>query len=820
MHRRNSICCLLLALVVFSYAQSATKMDLRGYIHDSQSGEALPYANVWVTGTTHGSVTNADGYFVIVNQTVGPLVLTVRYIGYKPIELAVDHGRQDKPLQIQMEPTTLQGEAMTVTAHAEVLQAAENLSQLTVSPREIASLPNIGEAALFRTLQLLPGVSSVSDGSSGLYVRGGTPDQNLILFDGMTIYHVDHFFGFFSAFNADAIKDIQLYKGGFGAEYGGRLSSVVNLTGKTGDQNRIRFNYGLNLLSGHTAFQMPLKNWGTLLIAARRSYTDFIQSPLYDRIYKLVTGDEGAGATGGPSRMGGRGEFGGSQQAEFKPSFYFYDLNSKLTLRPSTRDIVTLSLYSGKDNLDRSQDLSDNGMGGRGFMGDVSFQTTDFTRWGNMGFSGKWSRQWHDRVHLDLLAAHSNYFSDYDRSTDMGGSAVAAQSDSGVVRRNFNDATQEGNRVYDTSLKLDGDWQMSSRHRLDFGAGITQFKNEYSAFRDDSISIFSRNRQALLQAFYLQECWKWNGLQFIPGIRASYYEKTKKTYYEPRVSLSWSPVERIKLQGAWGYYYQFVNHIANEDVAQGARDFWMLADEDFKPGFAEHRILGVSYENTSALLSLEAYKKEMEDLVEFSRRFVGQDRPGPREGTMNVPIENFFVGTGTARGVELLLQKKRGALSGWLGYTLAKVSHRFPVINNGEEFPANHDRRHQVSVVGQYKWGMYSFSATWVYASGNPYTAPESQYYLPLLNGQIQSYIHVSDKNAVHLPDYQRLDISVSRTFESQRWSTDIGLSIFNAYNHRNVWYKDYNLDTIPVTVTDVLMLGFTPTIYLEMRLK
>jgi len=794
------------------------KSDIKGYVHDAKSGEALPYANILIEGSNRGTTTNTDGYFILVNEPLGKTTLIVRYIGYTTKKVQVNNQPNSKPLDIKLNPTVLQVEGVTVTAQAEMLEAGKQVSQLTISPRQLSSLPSIGEVDVFRSMQLLPGVSGVSDGSSGLYVRGGTPDQNLILFDGMTIYHVDHFFGFFSAFNADAIKDIQLFKGGFPAKYGGRLSSVVNLTGKTGDKNRTRFGYGVNLLSARGYFEKPLSNWGTFLIAGRRSYTDFIRSPLYNSIYGLVTGEENGGATGSPVKFGGRGSgrFSNQMQGEFKPSFYFYDLNSKLTLTPSAKDIFTFSFYNGKDDLDKSQDFSNfSGFRRFGSTEEATLRTTDFTRWGNIGVSGKWSRQWHDRFHVDILAAYSKYFSEYDRSANITGLALSPKADSLKARTSFSNATNEDNHVYDNTYKIDAQWQAASSHQLEFGFQSSLFHNKYKAVRNDSIEIFSRQRNSLLNSLYLQDKWKIKAFELTLGLRSSHYDKTDKFYYEPRASFSVGLSQNLKFRGAWGHYYQFVNQISNEDVTQGARDFWLLADETFNPSFAEHRILGFNYENTNYVFSIEAYQKDMKDLIEFSRRFVSR---GP--GRRGVPIENFFIGTGNARGLEILLQKKRGALTGWIGYTLGKVDYQFPAMNNGNTFPANHDRRHEINVVAKYTRGVYTFSATWVFASGNPYTSPESQYFIPLLDGEVNSYIHVSDKNANRLPNYQRLDLSASRKWESEYWATEIGVSVFNAYNHKNVWYKDYNLDTSPITVTDVMMLGFTPTIYVQMKLK
>lgn len=804
---------LLLFTSVGLFAKETSRADIKGYVRDADSGEALPFANISVENTTRGTTTNADGYFILVGEPVGKVQLVVRYIGYEGQLIHIDNKPGLDVLEINLKTKILQVDGVSVTANAELMSTNTDISQIRLSPRQLSTLPSIGETDIFRSLQLLPGVSGVGDGGSGLYVRGGTPDQNLVLFDGMTIYHVDHFFGFFSAFNADAIKDIQLMKGGYPAEYGGRLSSVVNLTGKSGDQYKPRFGAAVNLLSLKAAFEYPLKDWGTFLIAGRRSYTDVIQSPLYDSIYQFTTGDESSTTMGGPVQ--GRGRMGGMQQeTEFKPAFYFYDFNSKLTLTPTDKDRFAFSFYSGKDDLDKSQDFSNMSFQRQGT--DVSLSTSDFTRWGNVGFSGAWSRQWSDRFHLNLLGAHSTYFSNYDRSTDINGFAPPALGDSTNQRVNFGNATKEDNYVHDTSIKLDADWKIARSHRLGFGLHSTQFENSYKVNASDTVTIFERDSQAFLNSFYLQDKWSIKKLDMSIGMRSSFYDKTDSFYWEPRASLSYPITRNIQARAAWGHYHQFVNQVTNEDVTQGARDFWLLADESIKPSFSEHYILGLSYENTGYVFSMEAYQKNLKDIVEFSRRIV--TRRGP--GNPSQPLDNFFVGDGIAQGVEFLVQKKRGAFTGWLGYTLGRIDHTFIDFNDGDPFPALHDRTHEINLVTKYTWGVYTFAATWVYATGSPYTAPESQYFVPLLNGDTQSYIHVSDKNSLRLPDYQRLDVSASRRFESERWAMEAGISVFNAYNHKNVWYRDYNLDTTPITVTDVMMMGITPTLFLQVNLK
>ena len=796
----------------YSFAQDkVAESDIKGHIRDAGSGEALPFANVVLKGTRRGTTANTDGYFVLVNVPVGPCTLMVHYIGYVSQVVEVENTPDGLPaLKIEMEPTVFEMDDVTVTARAEMFDAAtERVSQVSISPRQLASLPSIGEVDVFRMMQLLPGISGVSDGSTGLYVRGGTPDQNLVLFDGMTIYHVDHFFGFFSAFNADAIKDIQLLKGGFPAEYGGRISSVMNLTGKAGDQKSKQFGWGANLLSAHAAFEMPLSDRATLLIAGRRSYTDFIRSSLYNDIYDLMTGEESDGHVGG--RIGGGRRSGNQISVEFKPSFYFYDLNSKLTLNPSSKDIVALSFYSGKDDLDKSQDYSDFAfrIGGADAdsTSDATLKTTDFTKWGNLGLSTKWSRQWNDRFQTDMLIARSEYFSEYDRSRSLGASSIPVQV--GTVRaQSF--SSEEDNVVEDVTYRLDANWHAAPSHRLDFGVWVSQFDSRYLSTRNDTTEVLNLENATTQYSLYAQDEWGIDRAELTLGLRGSYYGETERMYYEPRASLTYALTDRVRLKGAWGQYYQFVNRIANENVTEGSRDFWFLADEELKPSFAEHRILGASYEDDRYVCSVEGYRKALEDIIEFSRRFAG--RAGYED--------RFFIGTGEAQGVEFLAQKKHGALAGWVGYTLGNVDHRFSAFNNGEPFPADHDHRHEINAVTRFTRGVWTFAATWVYASGKPYTAPESQYFIPMLDGQIFSYIHVSDKNTNRLPAYQRLDLSASRRLESKSWAIEVGISVFNAFNHRNVWYREYNLDTTPVTVTDAVMLGFTPTLYVQMNLK
>ncbi len=811
---------LLLFLYMFSLnAQEGTvkkTQDIQGYVKDYQTGESLPYANIGLMGTDRGTTSNTEGYFVIVNAPVGICSLQVSYIGYEMKVVEIDNSPSErKVVTIELNPRALEMEQVDVVGEAyEIFKSSEEVSQLTLSPRELQSLPSLGQIDIFRSLQLLPGISGVSDGKAGLYIRGGTPDQNMVILDGMTVYHVDHFFGMFSAFNADAIKDVQIYKGGFPARYGGRLSSVVELTGKQGGDLK-QLSFGVNLLSAAILYEIPF--WGetgSFLISARRSYTDLLQSPFYNSIYEFVTGEEAATGSRPAGPGGGMRRGGGAFQQEVVPSFYYYDLNSKLSLDPTARDFITFSIYSGRDYLDKSRELD---FAGRGFTNrqGEEFETRideNLTDWGNLGGSIKWGHQWSSRGFSNLLISKSMYTSDYERSLSFGGSNIVGVDDStGAARGLGTFAQNEFNTVNDLSFQLNNQWQVNENHRLEFGSFVASVGTDYRASVRDTINIVDVNSKSVSASLYAQDRWNIGRvLNFTLGLRTTYYDQTGVFYHAPRFSFGWLLSDKLRLKGAWGYYYQFINEITNENVLQGSNNFWLSSDETMVPGFSEHSILGVSYETLNYLFEVEGYYKTMDNLVEFTRRF--QERSDY--------LNYFFFGGGVSKGVEFLAHKKFGSITGWISYTLGKVEHTFSNLNNGIPFPAEHDRRHELKVVGSYKWGPWNFSSTWIYSTGSAYTAPESQYFLEMLDGEEMSYIHVGDKNAYRLPDYHRLDLSVSRKFETDYFKWDIGLSIYNVYNHDNVFYRDYDLDVTPIIVSDVLMLGFMPTVFIKANLK
>jgi hypothetical protein len=749
------------------------KINLKGYVKAADSGETLPYANVMIKGTQKGTASNVSGYFVLVNAPAGLCTLRVSYIGYEPVEMPLTLTDGKDMVFVQIKPQVLPGTTVAVTAdNLQTVEVAAEPSQLRLAPLQISRLPSVGELDVFRSLQLLPGIGGVSDLSTGLYVRGGTPDQNLVLFDGMTIYHLDHFFGFNSAFNTDAIKDVRVFKGGFPAKFGGRISSIVELTGKTGSYDNLQAGANLNLLSGSGMLQLPIAGRAAWLLSFRRSYTDIIRSGLYNDIYDFITR---------PPRPSSSGN---GQRIAIAPDFYYYDLVSKFSYSFSGRNALSLSFYNSEDNLDQSQNLRGTNPG----LG--SSPTEDVTEWGNIGVSGKWSRLWSDRLYSTFTAAYSLYSSESRGALEITG---------GNQNRT---AVTEINDVEDLSLQWQNEWHASANHKLEFGVQFNQTNVRVNFTADDTLQYLQRDDDATHTALYFQDAWKpITPVELTLGLRAIRYAPTRAEYIEPRAAIKFAINNHLSLKGAYGEYHQFVNRITNDNALNGNRDFWLLADERLAPNFAEHKIIGLSYETRGYLFDVEAYHKNLAGVAEFSQRF--------RRPPESTPEALFSIGDGVAKGIEFLAQKKTGKLNGWASYTLSKVDYQIPSLNGGAAFPANHDRPHEIKLVGNYVLGKWNFAATWVLASGTPFTAPS-------VSGTNQPFA----KNAHRLPAYHRLDIGGSRQFSFANLDWEIGLSIFNLYDRSNVLRREFDINNNTFTVRDITALGFTPSFTLKVDLK
>lgn len=793
---------LQLALLIPALAQHTI---IRGQVIDAESGERLPNANVMVKGTRLGGSTNLEGYFVIHAAPDTGVVLSVRHVGYQPQDVALDLERAKLSILIRLKQSSvLLGEVLVQGEQSTFIRTEEQVSLTTLSPRQLESLPRIGQTDIMRSLQYLPGVSNTNDASSGLYVRGGTPDQNLILFDGMTVYHVDHFFGFFSAFNPDAVKDIRFYRGGYPAEYGGRLSSIVDITGYSGNREQSHVGVGINLLSANAIVEVPVFESGSVLVAARRSYYDIINSGAYDKLYKFLTGRSrpSTGGGGGPRAFSGGGSRGNLAVVEqTEPKSDFLDLNAKVTYNLTANDLLVASFYRSLDSQDQSTDSATQAVQGfsRAF---TRPPTTDLLDQGNAGASVKWFRRWSDEFFSNTLLAFARYNSDYTFAT--GGLLTQSQN-----RMN----SSETNSVEDLTLNTDHQWTPKADHRLSIGLQAVRSTASYdlsasTPFNENQSRVLGRDQRATQLSFYAQDAWDITALlQVTPGLRLTHYSGTRQFFLEPRLGLRYALTEAISLKAASGRYHQFCNRIVNENLSQGSRDFWLLSDNELEPAYSTDVVAGVSYENPEFLFDLEFYHKTAQNIVEFSQRF----RRGANESY------SFYKGSSQSNGMELLLQKKAGIFSGWISYTLSMTENTFPELNGGEAFPALQDQRHEVKTIATVNFAEdWLLSGVFVFATGKPYSSPVSQYTLTLLDGSTYQYTHVGDKNAYRLPNYQRVDISLTYQVKMKNRTWKFGISVFNLLNHKNIAYYQYDLTTTPMTIREITGLSFTPTVFIQ----
>lgn len=793
------------AVIVVSRAgnkivKPATKFNFTfaGRILDTRTAEPLPFVNVRIKGQQSGSQANVDGYFSVLNVPTDTTTLILSYIGYVTTTIKLVPDAPTSGVTIEMEPDNTELDEVVVKGEkTEVLKANETTSMFKMTPRNIAKLPNIGEKDIFRSFQLMPGISLANQSSSGLYVRGGTPDQNLVLYDGFTVYYVDHLYGFFSAFNSNPIKDVQLYKGGFDAKFGGRISSVVEITSKDGNKKEVNFGADLSLVSANVWGEGPVTKDKklTFSVAGRRSWA----GPLYNKIFETFnsTSNNQVGSLGfGARRI--------TQQNATTASSYFYDLNGKLTFKPSENENITLSIYKGTDYLDNSQTQASP-------FGGAGFSNTDLSNWGNTGGSLKWSKRFNDKFYINSLISYSNFFSNRNNTNN-------ATFTRGTEIRTVNFGSLEDNNLKDFSFKTDLEYKTHGNNQILFGIQATKLDINYSFSQNDTLQIIAKNDHSSVLSAYLQDELKLAGgnlaLKF--GVRGNYFDATGKTYFEPRASATYRVTDKFKLKGAVGLYYQFAKQVEREDITNGSRNFWVLANNVELPvTSSKHYIAGFSYEINDYLFDVEGYYKEIDNDTRYSLRFV------PTIGRGLSAKETFFNGTGKVKGIDFLVQKKFGDYTGWIGYTLAQSDKNIAQFS-ATSFPSNFDVRHEFKSVNIYKLGRWDLGATFFYATGKPYTSILGGYTVKLLDGTEKDFTDPSTTNGNRLPASHRMDVSAVYNFGHG----SIGLSIYNLYGQTNVWYKKYQTTTDTATsdkylsITDVNYLGFTPNITFSYKFK
>ena len=808
--------CALFMFFVCTLSANVELPLIGGKINDINSGESLPYAKVSIKDTNRVTTANQDGSFTILNIPVGS-ILVINKMGYESKEIKVSSDTKRLIINLyKLEKDSLIEDVVVVGSVNSNMMQQSGISQFSLSPDLTRSLPNLGEQDIFRSMQLLPGVSGSNESSSGLVVRGGTIDQNLVLFDDFTVYHVDHVFGFFSAFNNNAIKDVQFYKGGFGAKYGGRMSSVVDITGKDGNTEQFGIGASVSLLSTNAVVEQPFADGaGSFILTGRKSY----QSDLYNDILESVTG-ENQNAQAGTSTPGqfALGRF------SIEPESYFYDMNAKLTYRLPNDDKFSISFYNGADELDNSRDVDGNAdisrlcelFDGNGPFGgtfceeEISFAvgTIDLSEWGNTGISAKYSHQWNDRLDTNFVISASEYFSYRDRLINT----QVIYEDSDDEPTTGESSSNEDNQLDDFTVKIENDYYLNQWNTLSFGLQYTQQNIDFSLIQNGDLVLETKNEGAT-STVYIEDEIVINALTVIPGLRVSKYSINDEVYTEPRLSIAYELNDTTQLRAAFGDYHQFALSVARQSIEEGPRNFWTLADGETVPvSKSSHFILGTTHYVGNYNFNIELFHKEYEGLSEFTQ----QTRPIRNEDGTGLTLileQEFHTGSGTASGVELFLQKNIGDLTGWVGYTFSEVIYDFPTVSDTTYF-ADQDATNEFKTVLMYRWGDWDLASTFIYATGRPYTEV-----LGVVEDTFPPTYEVGAKNDLRYDDYHRLDLSFTYNFSRRGLDGQAGLSIFNLYDRKNQWYTEYEIIEGEILETEITYRGFTPSLFFKVDL-
>ena len=767
--------------------------SISGYIFDGHTGEFIPHANILVKNTYRGTISDQFGFFTISGTVQSADTLIISYIGYEPTEYVNINGLDI--VRIELFPKVLGAETVNIYGEQlEFLQRSSGTGQLAFSPRHIANLPNIGETDIFRSLQLLPGIQMGNTGFAGLYIRGGTPDQNQIILDGMSIYQVDHFFGFFSAINSNIVKDVQVYKGGFPAKYGGRIASVIDITGKSGSTKQQKFDLFTNMLSAGITYEQPLSKRSSFILSVRRSFTDQYQTKLYDNIHDFLTSGSGLniGAELPSDTI--------SYESEYLPNFYFYDINGKFTYLPNDRDIVSISFYEGKDYLgeEKNFDFESDSVGIEQVMVDEQ------TKWGNKGIGANWVRRWSRTTKTQLFMATTRYFSNHDLDSYW------------IIDTDETPAylSQDNNQIEDQTARMNVNWNIGPRHDLEAGVSTTIYKTNYSVQLGDSVILIDHEINGNLFEGYFQDRWALSpGLEILMGLRTSRFSKSNISYFNPRLSVFYRFTDKLFFKASTGITHQFLNRFSNDLITNGSKFVWLLPNDNADPMTAQQISLGIEYDTPHIFIGFDIYNKVIDNITDFSQLVFPVDTYIEETSTL------VFKGSSMAKGLELLVRKKDGYLRGWATYNYGIVECEFPDLNGGKTFLADHDRTHELKSAIIWSLGPWNMAVTGLISSGRVYTPNNN---LMIRENENANYTLVADagmRNSKRLPIVHRIDMSVTRSLRLLAKNWDIGISIFNLFNRRNISHRSYNLTTDPFITRDIVMLGLTPTLSVRLEI-
>ncbi|OJW54322.1 MAG: collagen-binding protein [Sphingobacteriales bacterium 50-39] len=737
---KNNMAITLLVLLPLALSAQKRNLSVAGTIKDKSSGETLAGATIGFPDHPDlGIVSNSYGFYSITIPE-GHYTMVVSFSGYAPDTVAFDL-KQNLVLNRSLSAGNAQLQQVVVTGSKKInniLKTPPGLQRLTVN--DIKDVPVLlGEKDILKTLQLLPGVKSAGDGSSGFYVRGGNSDQNLILLDEAPVYNATHLLGFFSVFNSDAIKDVSLYKGGMPANYGGRLASVEDIKMRDGNDQQLAGSGGIGLISSRLNLEGPIvRDKGSFMITGRRTYADLFTGLASDTNVKHST-------------------------------LYFYDVNLKANYKLGDKDRVFLSGYFGKDAL--------------------SFQHGRGVDWGNSTGTFRWNHIFSSR----LFSNSSLIYSNYNYNTQFTANYNNVRVTSGIT---------------DYQWKEDINYYLNPRNKFDLGFDVIYHVTQPGQAVSDQTSKYNNitleKKYAMENSVYASHEWSPTGkFKFTYGIRLTALSvlgpgngKLVKTYWnpEPRLAATWQLDEESSVKLAYDRNVQNI-HLLNNSTSTSPTNVYLPTSNVVQPEISDQFSAGYyrNFHGRTYEFSSEVYYKSMQNQLDYKNN-------ANLIGNNNVEADLLF-GKGRAYGWESYFHKRAGRLTGWISYTLSRTERQISGINNGSWYPATQDQTHNVSIVGVYKYNRkWTFSASWVYNTGNAVTWPSGKF--PVDGAPVYYY---ASRNGYRLPAYHRLDLGATLQLKkTAKFQSDLNFSIYNAYGQSNPYTIQFQRDPNNPMLTQV----------------
>ncbi len=748
MKKTTSISFLIFLITFSAFSQKGT---ISGYVYEKGSRESLVGVNIYDPIARTGTSTNIYGFYSLTLNSTDSVIIRWSYVGYKTVEkklLLKEDLRLDIFLEHagELEEVVIMGEGITK------LSEDVRMSVMEIKPKDVKMIPALlGEKDVFKALQLMPGVQKGNEGSSGLYVRGGGPDQNLIILDEAVVYNANHLFGFFSLFNGDALKSIELTKGGFPARHGGRLSSVVEMTMKDGNKEKFGGEAGIGFISSKLLLEGPIiKDKSSFIISGRRTYIDVLTQPF------IIAQTQGTTA-----------------------GYYFYDLNAKVNYDFGSRDKVYLSGYFGRDKF---------------YLNDLSSSESTLRSglyWQNSTGTLRWNHLFNNK----LFSNASLIFSNYTMSV--------------YAKNEYNSyvySLRYLSNVNDFAAKYDLHYHLSPNHNIRFGISSVYhlFTPGSIVLKDDDPSNdlkFTKREYGIETSLYVEDEMKFykNKLRLNPGFRLTSFAVKGEHYWspEPRFSASYMLKPDFAIKASYASMSQFLHLLSHTGVGLPT-DLWVPSTKNIRPQNSWQVASGIAKDFTQndLSLSLEGYYKKSDNIIGYKEgaSFLSIDGSGD---AMEYDWErNITNGQAWSYGAEVLFRKNSGKFSGWVGYTLSWTQMQFDELNFGEKFYARYDRRHDVSVVSIFRFNEdISLSATWVYGTGNAITLPFASFSVGehhlgtnnmIYNHTVSDY---GEKNSFRMAPYHRFDLGLQIHKVREKYESTVELGVYNLYNRKNPFY-------------------------------